>query len=1026
MDNNNENKKNKLKMQNDRIYTENINQLNFNTKNIIDISDKNIPIFPSTDNNSSEEEVTISPIKLMMTSASSKSTIIQPACKLEKFLPPLNILNQNKKTLVLDLDETLIHSYFDQKPPRKPDISFDIFIDKKKIHVNSILRPGVHEFLDNLENLYEIIIFTASLSQYANPVLDFIDKKGICKFRLFREHCCCFTNGFSNSFIKDLKKLDRDMKNLIIIDNNPKSFMLNKENGVPIKTWVEDLNDKELFKLIPYLIFLGNEKILDVRPFLKEINSGNSLNYEKFDKIILEYNIKKENELNQINLKNINQNIFESINSNLGSTINKEEENKKNKEVKNKKEICGLNDKNEKAIINKKNKESETKKNINEDNSEIKSKNNKDNIINDNDNNKEIKNKVTNSKNIVNKNETKINDKEKNKENIKKEKENENIKAPIEKIDKNIINKNNKKENKKNNILKRNENMNKELVNLSKRNNSANNKDNIKKFNDNQIKNNNTLTNARKNINERYDHSIKEEDLLIDEYNSFDDKNINDIKSIKKGDTKITKVNNTNNTSRETMTISLNKISNERNNFFLKKSSFLNTYISNKIRDVPETKIIQNSEYNKSNELLREIIKNLNKNNTSIETKIKIDKSIQISEQEKTIINDDLDEEEKNINDVNDQQLFDIIETEKSDVNVEKSKTLEKEELNNDENNEKKYESNTMVEKESLKRKKRKINKNLFNRGKINKLIQKKDKENSNKFLINVNNNNNDNKNISNNNSNNDNNNIKDIKENLKEKPDFLAKKKFVKDIFNSTRRKREKMQNNISSYNYKIFKEKEKPNLFLKNKSNMNNDAINLFVSRTKSLSKHNSNIFSLQKKLNGAKTNKNKLYIVKKEKEELIIFDNKDNSNILKNSGFTIRPSSCVNKSHEGIISNNKRIIRFTKQDKKIYLKTNKEKKNEVKKTRINLDNINNIAVNLDKSLKKENEETKDNKKNKRNMIIDLHNNPTRNIITDIFFVKNLEERNNININVDNGGGLVDNNKNKLIQSYNKAKLL
>ena len=331
-----------------------------------------------------------------------------------------------------------------------------------------------------------------------------------------------------------------------------------------------------------------------------------------------------------------------------------------------------------------------------------------------------------------------------------------------------------------------------------------------------------------------------------------------------------------------------------------------------------------------------------------------------------------------------------------------------------------------MVEKESLKRKKRKINKNLFNRGKINKLIQKKDKENSSKFLINVNNNsNNDNKNISNNNSNNDNNNFKDIKENLKEKPDFLAKKKFVKDIFNSTRRKREKMQNNISSYNYKIFKEKEKPNLFLKNKSNMNNDAINLFVSRTKSLSKHNSNIFSLQKKLNGAKTNKNKLYIVKKEKEGLIIFDNRDNSNILKNSGFTIRPSSCVNKSHEGIISNNKRIIRFTKQDKKIYLKTNKEKKNEIKKTRINVDNINNIAVNLDKSLKKENEETKDNKKNKRNMIIDLHNNQTRNIITDIFFVKNLEERNNINLNVVNEG-LMDNNKNKLIQSYNKAKLL
>ena len=1016
MDNINENKKNKIKMQNERIGTENSNPFNNNNKNIINISDKNMTLFPSTDNNSSEEEVTISPIKLMITSASSKTTIIEPACKLEKFLPPLNILNQNKKTLVLDLDETLIHSYFDHQPPRKPDISFDIFIDKKKIHVNSILRPGVHEFLDNLENLYEIIIFTASLSQYANPVLDFIDKKGICKFRLFREHCCCYTNGFSNSFIKDLKKLDRDMKNLIIIDNNPKSFMLNKENGVPIKTWVEDVNDKELFKLIPYLIFLGNEKVLDVRPFLKEINSGSSLNYEKFDKIISEYNIKKEEELNKINLENINQNIFDSINVDIGSSINKEKENKKNKEVKNKKENHILNDKNEKLLINKKNKENEPIKIINEDNNEIKNKSNKENIIKEN-NNKEIKNKITNSKNIINNNESKKNEKENNNQNIKKE--NENNKAPLEKKDKNVINKFNKKENIKTNILKRNENVNKELIDISKRNNSANNKDNIIKFNYNQTKNK-TITDSKNNTNERYDYSIKEEDLLIDEYNSFDDKNINDMQLIKREVTKNVKLNNSSNTSRETMAISLNKISNERNNFFLKKSSFLNTYINNKIRDESDNITLQNSNYNKSNELLKEIIKNMNKN-SSIETKIKINKSIQNSEQEKTIINDDLNEEEKNINNENDEQIFDYIETEKNDANNEKSKSLEKEELNNDENNEKKYECNTLAEKESYKRKKRKINKNLFNRGKINKYIQKndKDKETSNKFLINLKNN----KNISNNNINEDNNNIK---EQLKEKPDYLAKKKFVKDIFNySTRRKRENIQNNISSYNYKIFKEKDKPNLFLKNKSNINNDAINLFVSRTKSMSKHGSNLFDIRNKLNCAKSNKNKLYIMKKEKEGLIILSkNKDNS--LKNSGFTIRPSSCVNKNHEGILSTNKRIIRFTKQDKKIYLKRNNEKKNEIKKTRINIENINNMGVNLDKSLKNEKEETKENKKIKRNMIIDFHDNPTRNIITDIFFVKNLEERNNTNINADNVSELIDTDKNKLIQNYNKAALL
>ena len=299
----------------------------------------NINIF--SQDNSSEEGVTISPIKSIITSASSKpQAIFQPQCKLEKFLPPKT--SPFHKTLVLDLDETLIHSYFDCASPRPADLSYDIIIEKKKIHVNSMVRPGAREFLENVATIFEIVIFTASLSEYANPLLDFIDKNKKCKFRLYREHCCSFNNGFTNSFTKDLKKLDRDMKNLIIIDNNPKSYMLNKENGVPIKTWVEDINDRELYKLIPYLLFLGNEKVKDVRPFLKQVNSGNSLNYDKFDRIILKYNTdnaqnkKEDNSRNTLtnNNKNINsyfeknstnkenKNINENINNNSGNMKN--------------------------------------------------------------------------------------------------------------------------------------------------------------------------------------------------------------------------------------------------------------------------------------------------------------------------------------------------------------------------------------------------------------------------------------------------------------------------------------------------------------------------------------------------------------------------------------------------------------------------------------------------------------------------------------------------------------------------------
>ena len=294
----------------------NISNINTNINSSLNIN------FLSQDN-SSEEGVTISPIKSIITSASSKPpTIIEPLCKLEKFLPPKT--SRFHKTLVLDLDETLIHSYFDCSGPRTPDLSYDIFIEKKKIHVNSMVRPGAGEFLENVSSIFEIVVFTASLSEYANPLLDFVDKNKKCKYRLYREHCCSFSNGFANSFTKDLKKLDRDMKNLIIIDNNPKSYMLNKENGIPIKTWVEDINDRELYKLIPYLLFLGSEKVKDVRPFLKQVNSGNSLNYEKFDQIIMKYN--EDNEKNNKSDKTT-INLIDSNDNNKSSLNNKENKN---------------------------------------------------------------------------------------------------------------------------------------------------------------------------------------------------------------------------------------------------------------------------------------------------------------------------------------------------------------------------------------------------------------------------------------------------------------------------------------------------------------------------------------------------------------------------------------------------------------------------------------------------------------------------------------------------------------------------
>lgn len=65
-----------------------------------------------------------------------------------------------------------------------------------------------------MAKFYEIMIYTASMSEYANPVIDKLDTKGLCKVRLFRENC----TSFNHYFVKDLSKLNRDLKNIIIID----------------------------------------------------------------------------------------------------------------------------------------------------------------------------------------------------------------------------------------------------------------------------------------------------------------------------------------------------------------------------------------------------------------------------------------------------------------------------------------------------------------------------------------------------------------------------------------------------------------------------------------------------------------------------------------------------------------------------------------------------------------------------------------------------------------------------------------
>ena len=196
---------------------------------------------------------------------------------LKQILLPPQI--SNKKTLVLDLDETLVHSQF-MTFSKPSDIVIQIEIENEIHDIHVMVRPGVKIFLEKMEKLYEIVIFTASVSKYADPLLDIIDKKGYCPFRLFREHCSLI----NTTFVKDLKRLGRDLKNIIIVDNSPISYVLHPENGIPILSWFEDKSDRELYDIIPVLEFLSN--VPDVRDFIPKFVKNNKLDYEKVNEII--------------------------------------------------------------------------------------------------------------------------------------------------------------------------------------------------------------------------------------------------------------------------------------------------------------------------------------------------------------------------------------------------------------------------------------------------------------------------------------------------------------------------------------------------------------------------------------------------------------------------------------------------------------------------------------------------------------------------------------------------------------------
>ena len=180
------------------------------------------------------------------------------------YLPPLDT-KKYKYSLILDLDETLVH-YIEEE---------------NRAYVQ--VRPYADFFLNEMAKYFELVIFTAAAEDYADIVLNELDKNKVINYKLYRKH----TEQINGVFIKDLSKLGRDLSKILIVDNNKDNFSLQPENGLHICSFIGDQNDDELYNLSNDLMKIVECKKNDIRPVIKEIKQIMKKRYESKN-IILE------------------------------------------------------------------------------------------------------------------------------------------------------------------------------------------------------------------------------------------------------------------------------------------------------------------------------------------------------------------------------------------------------------------------------------------------------------------------------------------------------------------------------------------------------------------------------------------------------------------------------------------------------------------------------------------------------------------------------------------------------------------
>jgi hypothetical protein len=199
-------------------------------------------------NNDYEDENNI-PIQIKENDGYLNSIIL--SYKKNKAMPPfIRFPNKKKYTLVLDLEDTIINVKIDSEG-----------------RLLCRMRPGLITFLNGIKPFYEIVSFTKLSKEYSDKIIEEIQgKKKIFDYNLYREHCTLV----GTKFVKDVRKIGRDMRKVVVVDDLAENLRTNGDNGILISPYkVEDYNDRVLFELKKILILFFRMRYEDVRIGIK-------------------------------------------------------------------------------------------------------------------------------------------------------------------------------------------------------------------------------------------------------------------------------------------------------------------------------------------------------------------------------------------------------------------------------------------------------------------------------------------------------------------------------------------------------------------------------------------------------------------------------------------------------------------------------------------------------------------------------------------------------------------------------------